>query len=160
MSLDAFETFLTVAANISLIVSVVFLALQLRAATKAQRAMSAWQAENLWSRFNLDIGSNPALADTMDLVFGDASAADAADPRAMRQAHFVIRGMLQVSQSQFFLYREGSLPSENWETEREWLRIFLHFPLVESVLAREIREKMLTPMFLEELHSAGALPQS
>ena len=151
MSLATASVIASLGANFALIVSVIFAALQLRAATKAQRAQSAWQSEAVWARISFDQATNRETAKLVGLIY-----ADKIDPTldigTLRQAKHMTRGMLQTAQSDFFLFREGSLPGANWVQERRWLRMFVNLPFVKAFLPEMAEvEVSLTPAFLAEI---------
>ena len=57
-----------------------------------------------------------------------------------------------MTQSDFFLYREGILPKDNWVQERRWLTMFLSLPFVSNFLSELIYvELVLAPAFIEEI---------
>ena len=151
MSMDVVNSVMSLISTAALVISVVFVGMQLRAGTKAQRAMTAWQAENLWSSFNTQLAFDPKAADLLDLIFSSELGENSKEEGPYRQAHYLVRAMLQISQAQYFLFREGSLPKEYWDQERHWLDIFMKFPLVELFMANEITNGLLTPMFRNEI---------
>ena len=151
MSLDITNTVVSLVANIFLIISVFFVSLQMRARAKAQRAQAAWQSESAWARFSFDQASNIQTAELMTLIYTDTVDPEL-DDRKNRQAKHITRGLLQMTQSDFFLYREGILPKDNWVQERRWLTMFLSLPFVSNFLSELIYvELVLAPAFIEEI---------
>ncbi len=151
MSLATASVIASLGANFALIVSVIFAALQLRAATKAQRAQSAWQSEGVWARFSFDQAANRETAELFALIHAKTIDPNL-DSLTLRQAKHMARGILQTAQSDFFLFREGSLPSMNWVQERRWLAMFVNLPFVDAFLPEMSGvDVSLTPAFLAEI---------
>ena len=120
MSLDLINTASAIVSALAVVASLVFVALQLRASTKAQRASSAWQAENAWAQLNFEVARDPQIAEILDRILSsDNGAAPPEGPR-LQQTKYMIRSLLQSVQSQFFLYREGSLSEKAWRHQRNW----------------------------------------
>jgi len=151
MSLDLINTASTLVSALAVVASLVFVALQLKANTKAQRASSAWQAENAWAQLNFEVARDPQIAVILDHILSSVTGSAPPEGPGARQTKFMIRSLLQHVQSQFFLFREGSLSEESWRHQRSWAVKFVKFPIVEAFLSEEIEQDILSADFRSEV---------
>lgn len=151
MSLDLINTISAAVSAFAIVVSLVFVGLQIRSATKAQRASSAWQAENAWAQFNLEIAKDADAAALLDRIFAAGPNLEALQGAKLVQANFLIRSLLQHAQSQYFLFREGSLSAKDWHFQRNWAAKFVKLPLVAALLRQEIDQEIVSSDFLVEI---------
>ncbi len=100
MNWEAMSTIAEVVSAIAVVVSLVYLAIQLRSNTKALKANGAWDSEVVYGNANLEIALDPDFA----LLFTRASSAsaDIADFNEAEQAklYVAVRAALQFAQSQ------------------------------------------------------------
>jgi hypothetical protein len=131
--------------------SLVFVGLQIRASTRAQRALSAWQSENAWAQFNFEVARGAQAAELLNCISTASVSLDALQGTKLLQAHFMIRSLLQHAQSQYFLFREGSLSAKDWRFQRNWVAKFVKLPLVAALLSEEIDQEIVSSDFLAEI---------
>ena len=147
MSLEAINTLSAAISAFAIVVSLLFVAAQIRAGTKAQRASSAWLAENAWAQFNFELARDPSMAKLVMSVFAGNLAPDSLTAGEKDQIHFFIKSALQHSQSQFFLFCEGSLSPDAWNHQSAYLAPLLRVPLVVAAVKLEIEWKTFSPRF-------------
>ena len=151
MSLDLVNSISAAVSALAVVMSLVFVGLQIRASTRAQRALSAWQSENAWAQFNFDVARDPQTAELLHRITGENENLEALQGTKLLQAHFMIRSLLQRAQSQYFLFREGSLSAKDWRFQREWAAKFVKLPLVAVLLREEIDQEIVSADFLAEI---------
>lgn len=117
--------------------TLIYLAIQLKQNTKAARAMSTWEAENLWGHLNWENAQNPEFAELLTRVFDENTQQTDFESTEWAQVQFIVRAILQFQQSQYLLWRDGSLPTEYYETRKHWVRWFVTLPAVLPVLEAE-----------------------
>ena len=105
MSLDLVNSISAAVSALAVVMSLVFVGLQIRASTRAQRALSAWQSENAWAQFNFDVARDPQTAELLHRITGENENLEALQGAKLLQAHFMIRSLLQHAQSQYSLSR-------------------------------------------------------
>ena len=95
---------------IAVVVSLIYLALQLRLNTKALKANAAWDSEVIYGNANLDMARDSEFA----LLISRASSASARvsdfSETETAQLYFSVRSALQFAQAQWWLWRNGDLP--------------------------------------------------
>jgi hypothetical protein len=138
---------------LAVVVSLVYLAIQLRTNSQTLKANAAWDAEVLWGASNVGIGEKGEVA----LLTHRAAAADAKlddfseEERAM--IYFLVRGALQYAQAQWWLWREGNLPDEIWNMRRKWARNYINAPLANIVWKDDIKQYILNEDFVRDVMS-------
>jgi len=138
---------------LGVVVSLVYLAIQLRTNSQTLKANAAWDAEVLWGAANLRMGENGQVA----LLTQRATAADAKledfSEEERATIYFLVRATLQYAQAQWWLWREGNLPDEIWSMRRRWARNYINAPLVKAVWNDEIKQYILTEEFVRDVMS-------
>lgn len=151
MSLELINTISAAVSALAIVISLVFVGLQLRASTRAQRALSAWQSENAWAQFNFEVARDPQTAELLNLISTANASPDALQGTKLLQAHFMIRSLLQHVQAQYFLFREGSLSEKDWRFQRNWVVKFVKLPHVTAILNEENDQEMFSADFMAEI---------
>lgn len=151
MSLDLINTISAAVSALAIVMSLVFVGLQIRASTRAQCALSAWQSENAWAQFNFEVARDPQAAELLNCISTASVTLDALQGTKLLQAHFMVRSLLQHAQSQYFLFREGSLSAKDWRFQRNWVAKFVKLPFVAALLSEEIGQEIVSSDFLAEI---------
>ena len=148
MNFDKANHWLVLIANIAVIAGIAFLAVELRQNTKQLELQSyqSWVAANM--ELNIAI-SDPLLSAIVSR--GHADSANLTGESAIAYAMFHM-SMLQMSQSTHYLYLEGSLDRELWESEMDRAAGILSIPGVRQWWDAGGRTQ-LTPSFVEFLES-------
>ncbi len=136
---------------IAVVISLVYLAIQLRMNTKALRANAAWDSEVTYGSANMDIARDPQFAP----LFAKASSASAKlsdfENTEIDQLYFMVRGALQYAQAQWWLWRSGSLPDELWEFRRRWAKNFVEAPVINSIWQAELEQHIFSTRFAQDI---------
>jgi len=135
-------------ANFAVIAGIVFLAVELRQNTK-QLELQSYQS---WVAANTDLNiaiSNPDLSAIVSQ--GHANSANLTSETSIAYAMFHM-SMLQMAQSTHYLYLEGSLDKELWESEMDRAAGILSIPGVRQWWDAGGRTQ-LTPSFVDFLES-------
>jgi len=137
---------LVLVANIAVIAGIVFLAVELRQNTKQLELQSyqSWVAANM--ELNIAI-SDPLLSAIVSR--GHPDSANLTSESAIAYAMFHM-SMLQMAQSMNYLYLEGSLDKELWESEMDRAAGILSIPGVRQWWDAGGRTQ-LAPSFVEFL---------
>ncbi len=137
--------------GIAVVISLVYLALQLRVNTKTLKANAAWDSEVAYSNANLDIARDPHFA----LLFNRASRADSKPEEftdtETAQLYFIVRCGLQIAQAQWWLWRSGNLPNELWEYRRRWARLFIEAPALNPIWQAELEQHVFSEQFVQDI---------
>ncbi len=122
---------------IAVVISLVYLALQLRHNTRALKASATWEAETMWGKLNYENANNPSFAKLLLVLFDENAEPTQLTEDESAQVQFLVRSLLQFQQAQYLLWRDGTLPGEYYETRKQWTQWFIRLPLVAPVLAFE-----------------------
>ena len=123
MSLEAINTLSAAISAFAIVVSLLFVAAQIRAGTKAQRASSAWLAENAWAQFNFELARDPSMAKLVMSVFAGNLAPDSLTAGEKDQIHFLskVRSSIRSHNSSCFV-RGASRQTRGTTRAPIWLR--------------------------------------
>ena len=148
MNFDKANHWFVLLANFAVIAGIVFLAVELRQNTK-QLELQSYQS---WVAANTDLNiaiSNPDLSAIVSQ--GHANSANLTSETSIAYAMFHM-SMLQMAQSTHYLYMEGSLNKELWESEMDRAAGILSIPGVRQWWDAGGKTQ-LTPSFVEFLES-------
>lgn len=156
MSLELINTLSAAISALAVVISLIFVGMQLRASTRAQRALAAWQSENSWAQLNFEIAKDPQVVELIEKIHSLQAGLGSLQGTQLLQAQYLIRCLVQHAQSQYFLFREGSLSAEIWEHQRNWMIKFVRLPAVAAILNVEIDQSILSSSFLAEIKRVPA----
>ena len=129
--------------SVGVIVSLVYVGLQLRMTRQSERTTSAWQSEKTWGDLSWELFVNPELAAlTAKLLEGEEISNEEAP-----QVNYFIRALMQHAQSQYYLNKEGILPDEIWFRRLDWLRQFVALPAVAPTAEAEKIQGIISEEF-------------
>ena len=153
MNWEAMSTIAEVVSAIAVVVSLVYLAIQIRTNTKALKANGAWDSEIIYGNSNLEVARDPEFA----LLFSRASSAsaDIADFNETEQAqlYYGVRCALQFAQAQWWLWQSGSLPNELWEVRSRWAKNFIESPVINSIWQAELKQHIFSERFADDIQA-------
>ena len=156
MSLELINTLSAGISALAVVISLIFVGLQLRASTRAQRALAAWQSENSWAQLNFEIAKDPQIVEVMEKINSLQTGPGSLQGTKLLQSQFMIRCLLQHAQSQYFLFSDGSLSEEIWHHQRNWVVKFIKLPAVAALLSEEIDQSIVSSKFLAEIRTLPA----
>jgi hypothetical protein len=148
VNFDKANHWLVLTTNLAVIAGIVFLALELRQNTKQLELQSyqSWVAANTELNIAVTAPSMSAM-----LSRGQSDSANLTSESYIAYATFQM-SMMQMAQSTHYLYLEGSLDSELWESEMDRAAGILSIPGVRQWWNAGGRTQ-LTPSFVEFLES-------
>lgn len=133
--------------SIGVIVSLIYVGMQLKMTRQSERATSAWQCEKLWGELSWELSTDPELARLMANLLSGEKISDSEMP----QVHFFIRALMQHAQSQYYLNQEGILPNEIWSRRLSWLRQFVSISEVAQIVESEKAQRIFTDDFWDKV---------
>ena len=153
MNWDAIGAIGETVSALAVIISLVYLAIQLRTNSQTLKANAAWDAEVLWGATNIAVGEKTEVALLIHRAAApDANLDDFSEEERVR-IYFLVRGALQYAQAQWWLWREGNLPDEIWSMRRKWARNYVNSPIFRAVWDDDIRQYVLIEGFVEDVMS-------
>ena len=153
MELQSIYFVAEIVAAVAVIISLVYVAKQLRVNTNALQASAAWDSEVIFGNANVDTARHPQFA----LLATKASSADAKvsdfDEAEMAQLYFAVRATLQLTQAQWWLWKSGSLPDELWAYRSQWARNFVESPVINNIWQADLTEHIFSEEFVAEINA-------
>ena len=136
---------------VAVVVSLVYLAVQLRTNSKTLKASAAWDAETVFADLNIKVALDPEFsAIAMRYNSPDASIDDFTETERS-QVWFALASVFQLVQAQYFLWKEGSLPDEVWEYRVAFVRNFILLPVVGANWQQMKPQNILSVEFVNEV---------
>lgn len=140
-------------AVVVLVISILFAAWQIRINTKAVRAASRHAVDMSWAQNSMENARDREMARRWyDIIRNDISVEDI-EPLDLQQMHGYFRATMFTFQAHYFLWREGSLPREHWEYEREFARRLIRSPLGRHFYAIDLHQRTIRSGFREEIEA-------
>jgi len=143
--------------GLAVVVSVLYLAYELRANTNSVRAASAASSQDSLAVINELIASTPELALIASRTMAATSLEDLSEEERFRAAS-LLRANMQRFEAMFFRYEAGLLDARVWDVRRTWLSGFNQLPAVAEWWADERESSIYTPAFIEDLEGAEGIP--
>ena len=137
---------------LAVVVSVVYVAVQLRANTKTIRASAAWDAEKLFIDLNDNAARDPQYCEMATRIYQEESV-DAFNQTENMQIRFAVISLTQATQAQYFMWREGNLLDEVWNYRLKWFRNWILVPVVQAHWEQIKPEHLLSEGFINEVES-------
>ena len=132
------------------IVTLVYLAVQIRQNTRSLRATAVWDSQMSFVAINETLADGGKTSQVMYRALPDP---DSLDDFEKHLAHRYLRGFFQRMEAQFALYSSGVLPPELWELRCGYARGLLNKPLVKAAWEPDKGNMMFTRGFIEAMES-------
>lgn len=140
--------------GLAVIVSLVYLILEVRRNTRSVRSGAVWDSELAFGELNNEISQNPQLAELCMRALREGTRSEDLAPEEWAQVFYMVRACLQRAQAQWFLWKQGDLPDDLWQMRRRWAKAYVSIPLVGEVWEVERRQHVYMPAFVEAVESA------
>ena len=108
--------------GIAVLVSLIYLAIQLRTNTRTLRAVAASQSQESLAEYNGQLALSPELIVPWSKAV-EAGSLQAISTSEQVQVTLFLRSVMQRFESIFFQYEAGILDERNWHVRRRWLRL-------------------------------------
>ena len=141
---------------LAVIVSVVYVAIQLKANTRTNRAKAAQEAEELFIELNVTAATNPEISNLTVRIY-QAKSLDDFDETENMQIRLLVIAWTQAVQAQYFMWREGTLLDEVWEYRLNWFRNWILVPVMGEIWEESKPENLFSEKFINEVESERGL---
>ena len=150
MTVDQMGSIGEVIGGIAVVISLVALTFQMRKNTKAIHAESARDAESTWAAFYLEVAKDVKLSNLATrLIRGEN--VDKFDEGERSQLYYILRCIWSHLQSEYYLYREGSLKEEVWKRRANWFSGLIKIPVVGGFFEEEKRQSSIDPQMIHDI---------
>ncbi len=109
------------------IITVAYLAIQVRNNTKALHATSFQHESQEFNRINMSVAENPELAKTITKAFSDPAALE---EHEMFQVSTFLLANFHVLETLFYGYKNGTVPEVLWKAEENGLKNMINQEIV------------------------------
>ena len=143
---------------IAVVVSIAYLAYQIRSNTKAMRASASFDATHSWAATNELVMSQTdeqlaVLTQTLDptVSWDDVSAED------RTRLILGIRAMFQKLEGQYYLYKFGLLEEGLWNNRSTWAKGLIELPFYSKFWEIEIDQRVYSDEFVDILNRTESI---
>jgi len=153
LTLDDLANVGEILGGLAVLVSLIYLIVELRRNTKTARSGAAWNATVALAELCEEISASPELAELVSR--GHEPTADPNDfsSAEFSQFFFVCRSVLYKYEGQWYLWREGILSDEMWQNRRRWAKAFVSLPLPGRVWELEKQQHQYADGFIKSVDS-------
>lgn len=153
MSWDAVSAIAESLGALGVILSVLYLALEVRSNTQTLRADAGTRAQMDWSRYNMFISEHPHRNEMARVFDPAANYSDLTEDDRIAFT-FAFRAFAQQVEAQYFQFRAKLLEPEVWEAHLRTFVGLISFPAVSDWWAQETTMPIYTRSFLDCVASA------
>ena len=139
----------------AVVLSIVYLAIQIRANTRATRAAASFDATHSWAEFNQTVLELPdeVLSLTLKSYDPNTRVTDLTDVEYMRMVA-LHRTIFQKLEGQYYLYRYGFLEPGLWRNRLRVARGILELPLYRDWWEHELKTSTYSDEFVTAVEAA------
>jgi hypothetical protein len=158
MNWDAIGAIGEIVGALAVVISIAYLAIQIRSNTRATKASAGFEATHSWAASNEQATQmTDGLLEAMNKSFGpEARQNDFSDIENIRiGAHF--RSLFQKLEGQYYLYQYGYLATDLWKKRSSWARGFIQLPYYKNWWENELKEMVYSDEFVDAIHSSSPI---
>ena len=159
MNWDAISAVGEIVGAAAVVVSLIYLAIQVRQNTNTLRADAGTQAQMEWSRFNQMISQHPER-DTLTRFFEPNQKLKNFNDKEVTGLTFMMRAFAQQVEAQYFQYQAKLLEPEVWEAHIAAFCGLIQFPAVSEWWKVETTMPIYTRSFLDCVESTKGAQMS
>ena len=144
----------------AVVVSIVYLSIQIRANTRATRGSASYDAAHSWAQTNELLFQTPdaTLANARHWLDDEVRGCLSTDEES--RIEVLWRSMYQKLEGQYFLYKYGLLDAELWEYRRRVGRAMLQQAYPRAWWERAIKIGEFSPQFIREIENTAPMDPS
>ena len=146
---------------LAVVISIVYLAIQIRANTRATKASASFDATHSWAVSNelaTSLDDNLVLAAVRSYRV-EFDQDDLSEVESVRLAIFH-RSLFQKLEGQYFLFKFGYLDPKIWEKRSRWAAGLVRLPFWQRWWEVEKQESVYTDEFIAAIESAASISVS
>jgi len=150
VDLDKVNRWLSLSANLGVIVGIVFLAMEIQENTKATQAASIQAASELDQEHLLMMGADPELAQLWRTYFY-GSPDDLSEAESL-QGQYIFAALVRRLNNVYLQYELGALSEQSWKSRQDLFRNVARSPGFETFLTTQVASST-NQEFLDYLRS-------
>ena len=166
MNWEAIGVIAEVIGAIAVVVSLAYLAVQVRSNTRALRASSSFETAHSWASLNEQIvsmlagdsqfqsGDESRLVKISALFYGaDTKPEDLTETDRVFMS-YLHRALFQKLEGQYFLHKIGYLDDAIWCARRDWARGIIELPMIKNWWDGEVQASIYSREFVETISNS------
>jgi hypothetical protein len=157
MTLQSTYLIAEIAAAIAVIISLVYLAIQVRSNTKALKASASFEATHSWANTNEAILGDEKLIQLAIKAYDPKTLPDGLSDVERARMALVHRALFQKLEGQYYLHKYGYLEPEIWKMRRDWASGLVELPVLKDWWKTELEQSIFTSEFINALSSGDAV---
>ena len=138
--------------GMAVVVSLLYVAYELRVNTRTMRATSAAEGQESVADFNQTLASDATLADLIARAAEEGTMAQLSPGEAFRVT-VMLRALAQRYESVYFRYEAGLVEERVWAVRRDWMAGFLKTPMAAEWWSQDRQSSMFSEAFIAEVES-------
>lgn len=143
-------------AALAIIVSLVFVGIQIQQNTQATRAASQFEVNRMWAQINHEVATDTASALVRRKMLDPTNAVEDFSEEEIARADMLILGTVQGQLAAYRLYQEGSLLQRDWEVHGTWATRYRRLPLVKRYYDSTIAAGLYDAEYIAEIDRLDA----
>ena len=157
MSLEQTAFLAEIIGGAALVISVIYLAFEVRSNTNVVKANAGWETQRQWSAFSLMMSQHPMCAEFARSFEPGVSFADFEEDDRLKIG-FLARGVMQQFEAEMFQHQAGILDTKIWSTQRNTIANLLRLPFWKVWWENERTQGLYTKEFMESLEAFEPMP--
>ncbi len=155
MNWDAIGAIGEITGAVAVVVSFLFLSMQIRSSTRTERASANFQATHSWAEINDLVATLPDAFRTDLIRVFDPDVDNSSIPLDSRfRIHALYRSVFQRLEGQYFLYKYGLLEPGIWEKRVSWAARLVTDPFFDAWWKGEQDQTIFSDEFVSVVESA------
>ena len=142
--------------GVAVLISLIYLILEVRRSTKTAKSASAWNATVALAELCEGISHDRELSALVIRASDEASNPEDLTTEEFAQYFMFFRSVFFKYEAQYFLWKEGTLSDEMWQYRRSWAKSFVSLPVPARVWEIEKEHHQYSTGFFESIDSAVA----
>ena len=136
----------------AVVVSLLYVAYELRTNTRTMRATSAAEGQESTAEFNQTLAADAELADLISRAGEHGTLTSLSTGEAFRVA-LTMRALAQRYESIYFRYEAGLVEERVWAVRRNWIAGWLKTPMVAEWWSTDRQSSIYSEDFISEVES-------
>ena len=144
--------------SIGVIVTLIYLAIQIRSNTSATKASASFEATHSWADFNEQLSfQSDEVLDVFVGVFSETYDMNNLSETQYLRLIFFLRAMFQKLEGQYYLFKHGLVEGDLWEQRSSICKGVIQLPHIASWWEGEKRNNVYTIEFVEAIEDAKSI---
>jgi len=142
--------------GLAVLVSIIYLILEIRRSTRTAKSTAAWNATVALGELCEGLSHNRELSTLILRASSEDFRPEDLSEEEISQYFLFFRSVFFKYEAQWYLWRDGTLSDEMWQTRRRWAKSFVSLPVPARMWEIEKEQHQYASGFFESVDSASA----